>query len=76
MGSLEILGLIALISLVLWFIAPRREVSRESWEPADRIEPVDQAQLEAAEREVRDRGYTPESDEQGDDWGPGSKAED
>lgn len=55
-----ILGGIGAVALVIWLI--RRAVqSRRTPRPR---EEVDQAELEAAEREVRD--------DAGEDWGPGA----
>ena len=71
MGTLSAVGLIA--ALLLWFIRPgrRNEIPPEEddGEPA-----IDRAELEAAEREVRDLDATqrPEDGFGGDDWGPGT----
>ena len=60
------------LALVVWLLRPQRPVAREAWEGEDPIEPVDQAALEAAEREVQSRGSDPEQEDPGDDWGPGA----
>jgi hypothetical protein len=65
-----LVGLAALIALVLWL---RRDRSY----PGPRLiddDGIDRAELEAAEREVRDldRGARPEEGFPGDDWGPGA----
>jgi hypothetical protein len=65
-----LVGLAALIALVLWL---RRDRSY----PGPRLiddDGIDRAELEAAEREVRDLdpGARPEEGFPGDDWGPGA----
>jgi hypothetical protein len=66
-----LVALVALIALVLWL---RRDRSY----PGPRLEAdddgIDQEELEAAEREVRDldAGQRPEDGFLGDDWGPGA----
>ena len=67
MPSLLVLAL--LVALGVWFAAPR--VRRSGGEER---EPIDEAELEAAEREVRDLGVEqrPEDGWEGDDWGPGA----
>ncbi|MEO8030544.1 MAG: hypothetical protein ABJC74_04125 [Gemmatimonadota bacterium] len=60
------------LALVVWLLRPQRQVQPEAWEAEDQIEPVDQAELDAAEREVRGKGNDPEEEDPGDDWGPGS----
>jgi len=69
---LVIPALVLCAALIVWLLVPKRPVAREEWEPEDQVEPVDQAELDAAEREVRGRLNDPEQDEAGDDWGPGS----
>ncbi len=60
------------LALVVWLLRPQRPLEREPWEGEDTIEPVNQSELEAAEREVRGKGSDPEQEDPGDDWGPGS----
>jgi hypothetical protein len=66
-----LVALAALIALVLWLRRDRRY-------PGPRIETddneIDYAELEAAEREVRDLDpdHRPEDGFEGDDWGPGA----
>ena len=65
-----LVGLAAVIALVLWL---RRDRSY----PGPRLtddDGIDRAELEAAEREVRDLdpGARPEQGFPGDDWGPGA----
>ncbi len=64
--------LIVVIALIAWLIAPgvRQKAAAED----DEIEPVDEAELEAAETEVRDLevNQRPEDGFEGDDWGPGT----
>jgi hypothetical protein len=71
---LVIPALVLLAALIAWLLLPKRPVAREHWEPEDRVEPIDRAELEAAEREVRERESEADGEESGDDWGPGSKA--
>ncbi len=70
-------GLILLVGVAVWlFRKPGRSGDPasppRSWE--DEVEPVDAAELEAAEREVRDLDVNqrPEDGFEGDDWGPGA----
>lgn len=60
---------VVLVAFIVWLFAPagRRSASAE-------IEPVDEDELSAAEREVRDLDVhqRPEDGFQGDDWGPGA----
>ena len=62
--------LLLLVALVLWLVAPGRVRRRRTEE----IESVDAAELDAAEREVRDLDLRqdPEEGWVGDDWGPGA----
>lgn len=66
-----LVGLALLGALVGWLVRPRKA---EPGDPTDAIEPVDQDELDAAEREVRDLGTAQQPDEgfDGDDWGPGA----
>ena len=70
-------GLVLLVGVAVWlFRKPGRGGASASpplsWE--DEVEPVDAAELEAAEREVRDLDVNqrPEDGFAGDDWGPGA----
>lgn len=67
-----ILGIAAIIAFVVWL--SRRGEEAGSYRPPPRSDDIDYAELEAAEREVRDLGATarPEDEAVGDDWGPGS----
>ncbi len=70
-------GLVLLVGVAIWLF---RKSGRSgapaspprSWE--DEVAPVDAAELEAAEREVRDLDVNqrPEDGFEGDDWGPGA----
>ena len=66
-----LIGLAALAALVVWLVrrgaGPAR---RRHHDPGA----VDHAELEAAEREVRDLdlGARPDDGFEGDDWGPGA----
>jgi hypothetical protein len=67
-------GIIALAVLalgLLWLL--RGDSSRQPRTPGP-ADDWDQAELEEAEREVRDRssGTRPDDEEPGDDWGPGT----
>ncbi|MGH7509272.1 MAG: hypothetical protein ACREMZ_07350 [Gemmatimonadales bacterium] len=66
-----LVALLALVALALWLRRDRRYPGprRESGEDA-----IDRAELEAAEREVRELGSQARPDEgfEGDDWGPGA----
>jgi len=67
MSVVFVLALVA--AFFVWLVVPgtRRY-------PREEVEPVDQAELDAAEREVRelDIDQRPEDGFEGDDWGPGT----
>ena len=66
-------GLLLLVGLLVWlFRKPAAPSAPPVWD--DRVEPIDAAELEAAEREVRDLDVhqRPEDGFEGDDWGPGA----
>ncbi|HEU4829328.1 MAG TPA: hypothetical protein VFT04_09035 [Gemmatimonadales bacterium] len=67
-----ILGIAAVIAFALWL--SRRNEQAGTWRPAPRTDDIDYAELEAAEREVRDLGATARPDDEviGGDWGPGT----
>lgn len=67
-----ILGTVAAIAFFVWMA--RRGERTGTWRPRPRTDDIDYAELEAAEREVRDLGATvrPEDEVTGGDWGPGS----
>lgn len=64
----QLLGLAALVAIAIWLVKRTVRVRR----PRDAD--IDQAELEAAEREVRDLGSSVSEDDgfAGDDWGPGA----
>jgi hypothetical protein len=63
---------VLLAAVGAWMLRPRRRPAAEPWE-SGRPEPPDRAELEAAEREVRERpaALPPDEELPGDDWGPG-----
>lgn len=67
-----ILIIAVVVALLVWLVAP--SAGRQTASEDDRIEPVDQEELDAAEREVRDLDLQqrPEEGFEGDDWGPGT----
>ena len=67
-----ILGIVAVAAFFLWLV--RSGESGTRFRPHPRSGDIDYAELEAAEREVRDLGATvrPEDEQIGDDWGPGA----
>jgi hypothetical protein len=69
MGPLLILLLVA--AVLVWLVSPG---ARQRARPDDSIEAVDESELDAAEREVRDLDLNqrPEDGFEGDDWGPGA----
>jgi hypothetical protein len=69
MSALVALALIA--AVLVWLLAPGR---RATGAAEDRVEPSDEDELAAAEREVRDLevGQRPDDGFEGDDWGPGA----
>ncbi len=64
-----LIGLLALLALTAWLLRRRR--GHASHGEGD----VDEAELEAAEREVRDLDSAADPGEgfEGDDWGPGTR---
>ncbi len=66
-----LLAVLLLAVLFLWFVrkGERVEMPRQKSSTSD----IDHAELEAAEREVRDLdpSIPPEQGFEGDDWGPG-----
>ena len=63
---------ITVAAFALWLIRkPARPVSVAG---PGRDDAIDQDELEAAEREIRDRGamVQPDDEVDGDDWGPGA----
>ncbi len=62
-----IIGLLAGVALLVW-------VLRRAGAPPRQVAEIDHAELEAAEREVRELGTdaAPGEDQPGDDWGPGA----
>ena len=71
---MELMVVVVLIAAVLlWLFRPPRTPTREPWEREARGEGVDQAELEAAEREVQGLDLTRgEEESPDDDWGPGA----
>lgn len=70
-----LIGLAVLAALGIWLFLPQR---RSMPAPEDAVKtPIDQAELEEAERELReDRGARPLDqglDDDRDDWGPGAR---
>ena len=67
-GSL--IGLAALAALLVWLVRRARRPGRDRLHDRDA---VDQTELDAAEREVRDLDVSARPDGfAGDDWGPGA----
>lgn len=67
-----ILGIVLAVSLLIWLL---RRSERADIPPQESGDPeVDYAELEQAEREVRDLDVAARPDEGfiGDDWGPGT----
>lgn len=64
----QLLGVAALVAIAIWLVKRTLRVRR----PRDTD--IDQAELEAAEREVRDLGSSVSEEDgfAGDDWGPGA----
>jgi uncharacterized protein (TIGR03382 family) len=60
--------LVLLAALLAWLLRPRRAGRNEP------VEPPDESELRAAEREVQDLGLEQRPDDgfEGDDWGPGA----
>lgn len=68
---MTLVAVVLLLAVGLWLLKPK---TLPAPEPGEEREPVDLAELEAAEREVRDLGVDQRPDEgfEGDDWGPGT----
>lgn len=66
-----LLGLVVMAAGLLWLL--RGDPSGDAKTPGPEDD-WDRAELEQAERDVRDRNSLarPEDEEQGDDWGPGT----
>ena len=69
-----IAGFALLGGLLIWLFR-KPEGAVDPLESNEGVEPVDAAELEAAEREVRDLDVNqrPEDGFKGDDWGPGAR---
>lgn len=67
----QLLLIVFVVAFLVWLVSPG---ARQQATPDDPIEPVDEAELEAAEREVQelDIDQRPEDGFEGDDWGPGA----
>lgn len=67
----QIFLVVLLVAFILWLVSPG---AKQQATPDDPVEPVDEAELEAAEREVQDLDVNqrPEDGFEGDDWGPGA----
>jgi hypothetical protein len=67
----QLLLLVLVAAVLVWLLSPG---ARQRATPEDPIEPADQSELDAAEREVRDLeiNQRPEDGFEGDDWGPGA----
>lgn len=68
-----VIGLGAAVALIAWIV--RRPPRGRAAPPPERHPDIDLAELEAAEREVRDAGpagSTAADDDADDDWGPGA----
>lgn len=67
-----ILGIVAVLAFVAWMARGGERAG--TWRPRPRTDDIDYAELEAAEREVRDLGATARPDDEvaGGDWGPGT----
>lgn len=67
----QLLLVVFIVAFLVWLVSPgpKRQAT-----PEDPIEPVDEEELEAAEREIQelDVNQRPEDGFEGDDWGPGA----
>lgn len=66
-----ILGLVALMALIGWLIRRAERPPRPPVRRGRRDADIDWDELEAAEREVRDLDRLDQTEDLGDDWGPG-----
>jgi hypothetical protein len=69
--SVIFIAAVLMVGLVFWLVRERRY-------PGPRVhgdDGIDQEELEAAEREVREleAGALPDDERPGDDWGPGTR---
>lgn len=66
-----LIAVLLVFVLGVWLLRPKVKPAPDPWEDG---EPVDESELEAAEREVRDLDVhqKPEDGFEGDDWGPGA----
>lgn len=71
-----IVAAILVVMVIAWRIQPKQTYTPDPDDPLDdgSVAPIDRAELERAEREVRQWGATARPDEERpeDDWGPGS----
>jgi hypothetical protein len=70
-------GIAAMAALLYWLLGIGKRQDAHRQEPEDDVEtPIDHAELDAAEREIRDdpdaKAAADAVDDNDDDWGPGS----
>ena len=69
-------GIAAMAALLVWLLGVGRRQDRRRAPEDDLETPIDRAELDAAEREIRDdpdaRAAADAVDNDEDDWGPGS----
>ena len=75
-----LIAAVGVIVLLAWHFQPKRSYTPDPDDPLDdgSTAPIDEDELERAEREVRGLGatVTPEDERPEDDWGPGTRKTD
>jgi len=75
---LWILAILGGSALLGWWLKPKQGYIPDPDDPLDdgSVAPIDNDELERAEREVRDLGVSvrPDDERPEDDWGPGTRA--
>jgi hypothetical protein len=71
------IGIAAIAALLVWLLGIGKRQDAREQQPEDDVEtPIDHAELDAAEREIRDdpdaKAAADAVDDSDDDWGPGS----
>lgn len=73
------IGIVVIAALLLWLLGVGKRQDRRHAPEDDVDTPIDQAELDAAEREIRDdpdaKAAADAVDNDDDDWGPGTRGQ-